>query len=64
MTRRLVREEGIFAGASCGAAIAGALKYLRKHDREGMTAVIILPDNAKNYLSKYLMTSGWENGFF
>ena len=65
MTRRLVREEGIFAGASCGAAIAGALKYLRKHDREGMTAVIILPDNAKNYLSK-VFNDKWmeENGFF
>ena len=65
MTRRLVREEGIFAGASCGAAIAGALKYLKKHDREDMVAVIILPDSAKNYLSK-VFNDNWmeENGFF
>lgn len=65
MTRRLVAEEGIFAGASSGAAVAGALKYLRKHDREDMVAVIILPDSAKNYLSK-LFNDKWmeENGFF
>ena len=65
MTRRLVAEEGIFAGASSGAAVAGALKYLRKHDREDMVAVIILPDSAKNYLSK-LFNDRWmeENGFF
>ena len=64
MTRRLVREEGIFAGASCGAAVAGALKYLRKNDREGMVAVIILPDSGRNYLSK-VFSDNWmsENGF-
>ena len=64
MTRRLVREEGIFAGASCGAAVAGALKYLRKHDREGLVAVVVLPDSGRNYLSK-LFNDKWmeENGF-
>ena len=64
MTRRLVREEGIFAGASCGAAVVGALKYLRRHDREGMIAVVILPDSGRNYLSK-VFNDKWmeENGF-
>src|SRR5690606_155239 len=28
-TRRLVREEGIFAGGSAGSAIAGALRYIK-----------------------------------
>ena len=65
MTRRLVAEEGIFAGASSGAAIAGALKYLKKHDREGMVVVVVLPDSARNYLSK-MFNDRWmdENGFF
>lgn len=65
MTRRLVREEGIFCGASCGAAVAGALKYLRLHDREDLNVVVILPDSAKNYLSK-VFNDKWmeENGFF
>jgi cystathionine beta-synthase len=61
----LVAEEGIFAGASSGAALAGALRYLKKHDREGMVAVVVLPDSARNYLSK-MFNDRWmnENGFF
>ena len=42
-TRRLVAAEGLFCGVSCGAAVAGGLKYLRRNDREGMNAVILLP---------------------
>ena len=65
MTRRLVAEEGIFAGASCGSALAGAMRIFEKeHDGEGMVAVVILPDSAKNYLSK-VFNDRWmeENGF-
>lgn len=64
MARRLVSEEGIFAGASCGAALAGAMKYLKKHDREGLIAVVVLPDSAKNYLSK-VFNDRWmeDNGY-
>ena len=64
MTRRLVREEGMYVGGSCGAAVAGALKYLRRHDREGLTAVVLLPDSASKYLSK-IFNDAWmrENGF-
>ena len=64
MTRRLVREEGLYVGGSCGAAVAGALKYLRRVDREGLVAVILLPDSATKYLSK-IFNDEWmrENGF-
>lgn len=64
MTRRLVREEGIYAGGSCGAAVAGALKYLKRHDRPGLIAVVLLPDNSSKYLSK-IFNDSWmrENGF-
>lgn len=65
MTRRLVREEGIFAGGSCGAAVAGALKYARDHNlQEDDVMVIILPDSGSRYLSK-LFNDDWmrENGF-
>ncbi len=64
MTRRLVREEGLYVGGSCGAAVAGALKYLRKNDREGLVAVVLLPDGASKYLSK-IFNDAWmrENGF-
>jgi len=64
MTRRLVREEGLYIGGSCGAAVAGALKYLKRHDRPGLTAVVLLPDSSSKYLSK-IFNDGWmrENGF-
>ena len=65
MTRRLVREEGIFAGGSCGAAIIGAVKYARKHNlTENDVVVIILPDSGSRYLSK-IYNDDWmrENSF-
>ncbi len=65
MTRRLVREEGIFGGGSCGAAVAGALRYAQQH-RLGPDAVVvvILPDSGSRYLSK-VFDDDWmrENGF-
>lgn len=65
MARRLVREEGMFVGGSCGSALAGALTYVR--DRElGPEAVVVvlLPDSGSRYLSK-LFDDDWmrENGF-
>jgi cystathionine beta-synthase len=64
MTRRLVREEGIFCGASSGAAVAGALKYLRRQERKDLVSVVILPDSGRSYLSK-VFNDKWmeENGF-
>ncbi|GAB1469688.1 cystathionine beta-synthase [Chloroflexota bacterium] len=50
--RALVRQEGIFAGGSSGAAIAGALKYCRKLPA-GRLPVVILPDSGSRYLSKF-----------
>lgn len=52
MARRLAREEGLFIGWSCGAAVFGALKYARKHLKKGDTMVIILPDHGTRYLGK------------
>lgn len=49
MTRRLVREEGIFAGISSGAAVAAALKLAK--DEPGSKIVAILPDRGDRYLS-------------
>lgn len=48
---RLAREEGIFAGASCGAAIAGALKTAAKLGPGNM--LVILPDSGHKYLGKF-----------
>jgi cystathionine beta-synthase len=64
MTRRLVREEGIFAGTSSGAAVAGALKWMRLNGKAGMRALVLLPDSGARYLSK-VYNDNWmrENGF-
>lgn len=65
MTRRLVREEGIFAGGSCGSAVAGAIKYAREHNlTKDDVMVIILPDSGSRYLSK-VHDDDWmrENSF-
>lgn len=62
-TRALVREEGLFCGGSCGSAVAGAVKYAQREDRE-MNILVILPDTAARYLSK-IFDDGWmrENRF-
>lgn len=50
-TRKLAREEGIFAGNSCGAAIKGVLqlkKYFKKED----VVVVLLHDSGSRYIGK------------
>lgn len=67
MTRRLVREEGLFCGGSCGLAVAGAVKWLRgagAYLGEDDLTVVLLPDSGSRYLSK-VFDDNWmrENGF-
>jgi cystathionine beta-synthase len=51
MTRRLAREEGIFAGNSAGAAIAGLLQLAPRFTRDD-TIVVIFHDHGSRYLAK------------
>jgi cystathionine beta-synthase len=51
MGRRLAREEGIYAGGSSGAAVAGAVKVAAQMG-PGKTVVTVLPDSGNRYLSK------------
>jgi cysteine synthase B len=55
MARRLAMEEGIFAGISSGAAVAGALKVARRMTNG--TVVTIIPDRGDRYLSTTLFRS-------
>lgn len=50
--RRLAKEEGIFAGISCGAAVAARLAA--QPEFTGKKIVVILPDSGERYLSSVL----------
>ncbi|HEV2519480.1 MAG TPA: pyridoxal-phosphate dependent enzyme [Thermoplasmata archaeon] len=54
MARRLAREEGLLAGGSSGAAVAGALRWLAGRPiPSGGTVLVVLPDSGDRYLSKF-----------
>ena len=63
MTRRIAREEGIFAGNSAGSAIAGLLQ-LRQHFTSEDVVVVIFHDHGSRYLAK-MYNDEWmrEKGF-
>ncbi len=54
MALRLMREEGILCGISCGAAMAAAVRLAAEPAMQGKTLVVILPDSAERYLSSML----------
>jgi cystathionine beta-synthase len=63
MARRIIREEGMLVGGSCGATLWAALQIARRHsDRKRI--VMIFPDSVRNYMSKFL-DDRWlmEKGF-
>ena len=51
MARRAAREEGLLAGISCGAALAGALELAARGEFAGKRIVVILPDSGERYMS-------------
>jgi len=63
MTRRITREEGIFAGNSAGAAMAGLLQ-LKEHFSKQDVVVVIFHDHGTRYLGK-MFNDEWmrEKGF-
>jgi len=63
MTRRIAREEGIFAGNSAGSAMAG-LVQLREHFTADDVVVVIFHDHGSRYLGK-MYNDDWmrQKGF-
>jgi cystathionine beta-synthase len=63
MTRRIAREEGIFAGNSAGSAMAGVLQ-LRDRFTDNDLIVVIFHDHGSRYLGK-MFNDDWmrEKGF-
>ena len=65
MTRRIAREEGLFLGWSCGAAVLGALNWIKDNPLGPEDVmVIIMPDSGTRYISK-VYNDEWmkEKGF-
>jgi len=63
MTRRIAREEGIFAGNSAGSAMAGLLQ-LKDHFTPDDVIVVIFHDHGSRYLGK-MFNDDWmrQKGF-
>jgi cystathionine beta-synthase len=63
MTRRIPREEGIFAGNSAGSAMAGLIQ-MKNRFKEGDVVVVIFHDHGTRYLGKmfnddWMKMKGW-----
>lgn len=59
IARRLASEEGIFAGISSGAAVAGALRAAK--EMKSGVVVTIIPDRGDRYISTMLFRSACAN---
>jgi cystathionine beta-synthase len=65
MARRMIRQEGLLVGGSSGAAMHGAIEYIKKANIPAdKRVVVICADSVRNYMSKFL-SDEWmiANGF-
>ena len=63
MARRLIKEEGLLCGGSCGATMVAALSAASILE-DGQNCLVILADSIRNYMTKF-PSDDWmkKNGF-
>jgi cystathionine beta-synthase len=63
MARRIIKEEGLMVGGSCGSAMVGAIKIAKDLPAD-KRVVVMLVDGIRNYMTKFL-NDDWmlENGY-
>ncbi|XP_069360577.1 cystathionine beta-synthase-like [Maniola hyperantus] len=59
MSRRLIKEEGLLCGGSSGAVMSAAIKAA-KQLKAGQKCVVLLPDNIRNYMTKFISDQWME----
>ncbi|MEP5177078.1 pyridoxal-phosphate dependent enzyme, partial [Marinobacter alexandrii] len=61
MAHRLMQEEGILCGISCGAAVVAAVRVSKQPEHKGKNIVVVLPDSAERYLSSALFADRFSD---
>jgi len=65
MARKIIRNEGLMIGGSCGSTMAGAHNFIKEHKiGKGKRVVVLFADGTRNYMSK-MLDDAWmkENNF-